>query len=133
MARKVVNFVKQSQNGKYTLGDLRQLVEKSFNQEQKKGSYQIAEVSNAQYKQLEKGKTLTNKDFNFVDMDGAKQALATNDILLSENSALQDENANLQRIIAELQAEKHTTAKKTTAKKTTAKKADDSEETSDEK
>ena len=109
MSRKVINFVRLSQNGEYRIADLRQLVDKSYQKEKQKGAYQIAEISSEQYKLLENGKVLKNKDFGFVDLASAEKAISKVDILENENQSLQEELARLQKQIAESSAVKKTT------------------------
>lgn len=113
MARKVVNFVKQSPNNKYTFGDLRQLVYKAFQDTKQKEAYQIAEVTDEQYKKLKEGKTLTNADLGFMDLNQAKTAIAENDILASENDSLKEE---LERLQKQLEEKDKTTSKNASSK-----------------
>lgn len=109
MSRTVVNFVRLSATGEYRVADLRQLVDKSYQKEKDKGAYQIAEISQEQYKALENGKTLKNKDLGFVDLVSAKNAISKVDILENENQSLQEELARLQKQIAESTSKAKTT------------------------
>lgn len=124
MSRKVVHFVRLSQSGEYRVADLRQLVDKSYQKEKDKGAYQIAEISQEQYKELEKGKVLKNKDLGFVDMVSAKNAIANVEAITSENQSLQEEIARLQKQNADLLKAKNT---KTTKAKSTKTEADSAE------
>lgn len=119
MARKVVQFVRVSPKGEYRIADLRQLVDNSYQKEKQKGVYQIAEISQEQYKELENGKVLRNKDLGFVDMVSAQNAISENDLLKSENESILEENQTLQAKIRalELASQKANSTKKAKAVK----------------